>query len=247
MRKVAIYILHCSSTCASVRSVSGTGPNLNRHALLEQPVVNCARFGIGCFAHLGIKCRLAQPFLEHAHGRQQFVGNDGVVHAHAAFIEHAQDRFVAPQLVGQFLAQLLRLSARKDFGIGSHMRAVMTIRSPFSHAVHPSRKKRSVKSTLHSVSKSLPALRSEALRLSRPTRPGQVATPIRHRQNGPFVMQQPGHQMLAVLPDRFDHHQRRVLGNGAEHLDAAFLAVDEAMLLGRVIFVPAPELMAPGA
>ena len=60
-------------------------------------------------------------------------------------------------------------------------------------------------------------------------------------------MQQAGKQVLAVLPYRFDHHQRRIGGNGAEDLDAPLLAVDEAMLLHRIKIMPTAHFMALGA
>ena len=44
MRTAAMYILHCCRTCASVSSVSSFVPEVKRHALVEQPVVDRARF-----------------------------------------------------------------------------------------------------------------------------------------------------------------------------------------------------------
>ena len=54
--------------------------------------------------------RLAQPLLVHPRGVQQVVLDDGVVHAHAAFIEDAEDRFARPQIASEGRAQFpLRL------------------------------------------------------------------------------------------------------------------------------------------
>ena len=46
-------------------------------------------------AHRGEEGGLAQPFLVNAGGMQQFVGNDGIEHAHAPFVENAHDRLFA--------------------------------------------------------------------------------------------------------------------------------------------------------
>src|ERR1700730_3919567 len=49
---------------------------------------------------------------------------------------------------------------------------------------------------------------------------------------------------MAVLPDRFDHYQWSLRGDVAEDLHAAFLAIDEAMLLDGIVGMAAPNLEA---
>src|SRR5260370_11093257 len=54
-------------------------------------------------------------------------------------------------------------------------------------------------------------------------------------------------QMMAVLPDCFHYNQGSALRNIAEALHAALLAVDEAVLLDRIVRMAAPDLEAFGA
>jgi hypothetical protein len=45
--------------------------------------------------------------------------------------------------------------------------------------------------------------------------------------------------VMAILPDRLDHHQRRAGRDAAEHFHAALLAIDEAVTFGGVAGVAA--------
>ncbi len=75
------------------------------HPALAQPVVHAARLVVVGCAHAGEERRLAQALLEHARRVQEFVGDDGVVHPHAALVEHPQDRLLTPQPPGEVLAE----------------------------------------------------------------------------------------------------------------------------------------------
>ena len=79
----------------------------------------------------------------------------------------------------------------------------------------------------------LARLAQGSVEIEQPHQARPLPAPIGDGEDWPPVMQQPRHQMLAILPDRFHHHQGRVIGNGAEDFDAALLAVDEAVLLFR--------------
>ena len=68
---------------------------------LFHPAAHRARFVVGDLRRFVIQGRLAEPLLEHAGRVQQVVGNDGVEHAHATFVEHAHDGLFALQLFGQ--------------------------------------------------------------------------------------------------------------------------------------------------
>jgi hypothetical protein len=43
-----------------------------------------------------------------------------------------------------------------------------------------------------------------------------------------------GQNVMAILPDRLDHHQRRGGRDAAEHFHSALLAIDKAVAFGRV-------------
>ena len=70
------------------------------------------------------------------------------------------------------------------------------------------------------------------------------AAPVGHGQDRALVRDKAGEDVVAVLPDRLGHDQRRVAGNGAEHLQAVLLAVNEAVLLDRIVGVAALDLEA---
>ena len=57
----------------------------------EEPVVDGAGLLVVDGQHFRVKGGLAEALLEDAGGVEQFVGDDGVVHAHAALVEDAHD------------------------------------------------------------------------------------------------------------------------------------------------------------
>ncbi len=77
-----------------------------------------------------------------------------------------------------------------------------------------------------------------------PTRPGQVPLQLATVNTGPRCSSRPGKHVMGVLPHRLGHDDRRIFGNLAEHFQAVLLAVDEAVLLRRIIRVGAFHLVA---
>ncbi len=59
------------------------------HALVEQPLQDGLRLVSGHVTHLRDQCGLAEAFLVNTAWVEEFVVDDGVVHAHAAFVEDA--------------------------------------------------------------------------------------------------------------------------------------------------------------
>ena len=72
------------------------------HPALFQPRAHAVGLGLAHLGRLVIERGLAEALLEDAARVQRAVGNNGVEHAHAAFIKHAQDRFLATKLRGEF-------------------------------------------------------------------------------------------------------------------------------------------------
>ena len=103
----------------------GIGPGQEVHALGVQPGADTARLLVAHLAHGGVEGGLAQPLLEDAGGMQQFIGDDGVVHAHAAFVENAQDGLVAAQLPRQARAGLFGLRRQPERGERMHVAEVV--------------------------------------------------------------------------------------------------------------------------
>ncbi len=63
--------------------------------------------------HLGsriVKGRLGQTLLEDSTLEEQFVGNDSVIHAHAALIKDAHDGFLSAQIRGDLRSDRLGAS-----------------------------------------------------------------------------------------------------------------------------------------
>jgi hypothetical protein len=85
------------------------------HALVVEPAAHAAGFFIAHLPHFGEQRRLAEALLEDAGRMQQFIRDDGVVHAHAAFVEDAHDRFALPQFVCQATPELLGLGRQLEF------------------------------------------------------------------------------------------------------------------------------------
>ena len=142
-----------------------------------------------------------------------------------------------PSLLGLRRQLELAQAAARGSGRAAPSRPPASVRRPL-------RKNSSVKSSLHSVLYGTPALVSEAFRFSMPTRPGHCAAPVGHRQDRALVRVQPVQNVMAVLPDRLDHDQRRVRRNPAEDLHAVLLAVDESVPLYGVAGVPAAHVTA---
>jgi hypothetical protein len=64
--------------------------------------------------------------------------------------------------------------------------------------------------------------------------PRVLATPVGDEQDRATVRAQAGQDVVAVLPDGLDHHERRFRRQLLEDLDAGALAVDEAVLADGV-------------
>ena len=71
------------------------------HAALLQPLVVAAGGLVRHLAHRGEQHRLRKPLLEEAHRVHEVVGDDRVVHPHAALVEDAHDGLIALELLSE--------------------------------------------------------------------------------------------------------------------------------------------------
>src|ERR1039458_9263602 len=78
----------------------GVGARAENHAFTVEPVAHRMGLAIANAAHGGIEGGLAQALLEDAEGHHTFIGNDGVIHSHATFVEDTHDGAVAAQVSG---------------------------------------------------------------------------------------------------------------------------------------------------
>ena len=95
------------------------------HALAIQPGAHLARFAVAGRQHFRVERRLAEALLEHAGGMQQLIRDDGVVHAHAAFVEDPQNGLVAPQFGCQAGAGLFRARRQLAGGKRAHVAGIV--------------------------------------------------------------------------------------------------------------------------
>ena len=163
------------------------------HALVFHPLADGPGFVVGDLRGFVVQGRLAEAFLEHAHRVEQFVLDDGVVHAHAAFVEDAHDRPLLAELFGQGLAELaLRPTGTLIFFSGVTCLSECLTSPLSSHLFRFLTKKSSVKSSLQRVENFLPALVKPALRFNMPTNPGQVPDQLATVKIGPLWASKPG-------------------------------------------------------
>ena len=168
-------------------------------------------------------------------GLQQVVGDDGVEHAHAAFVEHAHDRLLAAQLLGQRLAELAaRLPGTLTFFERRDVVGLVLDVALRRASCAGCREERLVGEILAPERRVLHAglgQRAVEIQHADQSRPG--ARPVGDGQDRPAVRDQPVQHVMRVLPDGLGHDQRRVGIDAGEDLHAFLLRADEAVLLGR--------------
>ncbi len=87
-----------------LRQIGGlVGAEVEFHALGAEPFVDGAGLEVGDLGDAVVEGGLREAFLVNAGGEEEFVGDDGVEHAHAAFVEDAHDGFFAAEVGGDFL------------------------------------------------------------------------------------------------------------------------------------------------
>ncbi len=84
------------------------GAGVEPHPARFHPAADAVGLPIAGLHRLVIERGLTEPLFENARRVQKAVREDRVEHSHAAFIEHAHDRFPLPQLFGESFAQLRR-------------------------------------------------------------------------------------------------------------------------------------------
>ena len=84
-------------------------------------------------------------------------------------------------------------------------------------------------------------LGQRAVQVQHADQSGPLAAPVGDRQDRPPMGEQPGQDVMAVLPDGLDHDQRRIGGNLPEDFHAVPLAVDESVPLFGVDWMAAAD------
>ena len=160
----------------------------------------------------GDERRLAEALLVDAQRVQQLVVDDGVVHAHAAFVEDAHDGLVLLQLGGQGAPQLrLRLAGSADRSRSRTWRRVVGDRATRAATASIARAGELVGEVLapdRAVGDA--RLGQRGVQVEQPDEPGPLAAPVGDGQDRAAMGAQAGQHVVAVLPDGLGHDDRRV-------------------------------------
>ena len=184
----------------------GIAADAKLHALVAQPGAHRARFIGAGREHFGIERGLAQALFEHACRMQQLIRNDGVVHAHAAFVENTQDGFVAAQLGGQACAGLLRAGRQLAGGQRAHVAGVVQDRLARQPAAQARQEEIVGKIRAPERAVSDTGLGHGSVQVQHPDQAGPFAAPIGHGEDGAAMGEKAGQDVMAILPNGLDHH-----------------------------------------
>ena len=215
------------------------GAELHLQALALQPSVNRRRVVIADVLHRGIEGGLAEPLLEAAGGVQQVIRDDRVEHAHAAFIEDAEDGFAGAEATREVAAGLLviggQFQQRQIANVGLIMRD-FSARQPLAQT---GLEKGVGEGLAPQCGVAHAGLCERGVKVQHADESRPLAAPVRHREDRAAVRGQSGQHMMRILPDSLGNDQRRVGIDAAKNLDALALAGDEAVLFLRVVGVGA--------
>jgi len=199
MRMAAIYILHWLRIWASVRSVSSFGPGEELHPAAVQPLADRACFLIRDGAHGGDQSGLAHPLLEDAGCVQKIVVDDGVHHAHAAFVEDAEDGLAALENLGEGDAKLT--FGGGQFGYVERVNVAQVVVDPaLANPLAQAVDEEGVGEVLAPEGAVLDArLAHAAVDVEHSHEAGPLAGPIGDGEDGAAMAEQAGEDVVAVL------------------------------------------------
>ncbi len=227
-----MYILNWLSSCASVSSLASSAPVWKAMPAASSQDRTAWASASGTVAHLRDERALRQPLLVDPQRVEQLVVDDRVVHPHAALVEDADDGLLAHELGGERAAQV-DLRAAAEVVEVAHVAGVVD--HPPGLQPGPQPVARPVVGEVLAPQRRVghAGLGQAADQVEHPDQTGPLAAPVRHDEDRAAVAAQARQHVVAVLPHRLDHDERRVGRDGVEHLDPHPLAVDEAVpLLG---------------
>ena len=211
------------------------GSPLEPQPLVLQPDQDLLGLGIAHLLHRRVKRGLAEPLLEHSGGMQQLIRNDGVEHAHAALVKHAEDRLLgfqpASDLPAQGLVGLGQLHQRERFHVALIVADPALAKPlPQAGAEEPVREILAPKTAVGDAS-----LGHRTVQVQHPDQSWPGAAPVGHRQDRAAVRVEAGQDMMAVLPDGFGHDQRRGGIQAPKHFHPHLLGVYEPVLFLGIV------------
>src|SRR5271157_6592733 len=212
------------------------------HALVIQPTADALRLLLRHSLHLRIQRGLAESLLKQSNRVEYLVGNNGVVHPHAAFIEYAQDGAFLQDRGCHVAARLFCGRSNLQRAEWVHLTLIVADGLPLQPALKPVEEILIAKIFAPQSLIRNASLGQGTIEIQHADQAGPLPTPIGDGQDRAAMMPEAGEHVMAVLPDRFRNDDRSILGDLTKHVDAVPLAVNEAMTLRRIKRMSAPKL-----
>jgi len=204
------------------------------HAFGIEPPSDSAGFVISDEAHPGDQRGLAEPFLEDTERIQQLIVDDGVVHAHAAFIEDAENRLVLEEPCRELFPGALRGCGKRARVKVAHVREIVgdaSLPDPFLQA----RSEIFVSEVFAPQSVERDArLDQRAIQIEQPDQARPLAGPVGNGENGPAMAAHAGQHVMRVLPRGGGEDKAGVWIDASEDVHTHALIGDEPVALRRV-------------
>jgi hypothetical protein len=214
------------------------------HALGLEPVEHGAGLGVGDLGGAVVERGLRETLLVNAGLEEQFVGDDGVIHAHAAFVEDAHDGLPAAEVVGDFLGERA--------GLGRHGAAGerFDVRGPVldGAGLEPGREaaEEEVVGEVGAPEGGVfhAGLGERAVEVEHADKAGGGAGPVGDGEDRGLVRDEAVEDVVRILPDGLGDDDGRLRVDRGEHRHAFLLGGDEAVLEGGLVGMGADELVA---
>ena len=190
---------------------------------------------------------MAQALLEDARGVQLFVVDDGVEHAHAAFIEDAHDRLAMLQIFGERGAEFRAFGGQLASVQRMHVRGIVADRSVAQPLRQPVQEILVRELLAPDRREFLAGLDQRPVEVEQADESGPLSGPVGDCQNRPAMAEQAGQNMVRVLPRGRGEYESGVWMDLHEDVHPHALRRDEAVLFRLVIGMGAEQLEAlPG-
>ena len=221
-------------------------PEVEGHPRRLEPTEDLAGLAVGDLRRLVVEGRLTETLLENPGGVEETIGDDRVVHPHAALVEDPHEGLLFAELRGDPGADLLELPGhlhrrqRHDVArimadlAGGEPRFEVALEAGAREVVGPERGVGDAR------------LGERAVEVEHPDKARPLPRPIGDGEDGTRVAGEPGEDVVRVLPDSLGDDERRAGVDGGKHVDPLAGAGDEAMAAGLRGGVAANERPAGG-
>ncbi|MFM1942848.1 MAG: hypothetical protein RI897_1830 [Verrucomicrobiota bacterium] len=219
---------------------------MESHAVLAEPAEGGAGFGVFDLGAFEVEGGLAESFLEDAGGVEEFVGDDGIEHAHAAFVKDAEDGFFLLELAGESFAEFGWLRGELDFIERSDVIGGV-LAGAFIEPLLEVGGELGVGEVFAPESGEWDAGFGEAaVEVEHTDEAGPSAGPVSDCEDGSLVGGEAVEDVMGVLPDRFGDDEGGFGVDIAEDFETFFLGADESVFFLGFVGVGTDDLPALG-